>query len=284
MSENGIQLPPMPPGNGVALQKVFTSLGLRDIFRDISAGVADSSRNTGQSGPGIQAANGGNIATQASHTGVPAALPETAAHETIRQEDGYSHDNFGDDLQLWNSHAETEISYNNPESKNPSPYGLDTSPFGEVFGACTEALPDGRSQVNYEGPSIFDEGDATQSNGSNESLVDELSHRVGTLTIGPAGRTKLHGASLMFDVEKAKDPNLPSGNLEFLASSQAPSAATGTGPDVPEELQEHLVNQYFDWENPFSDIVDREIYTLAKARDRNGEATPYFSQALCNAM
>ena len=166
MSENGIQLPPMPPGNGVALQKVFTSLGLRDIFRDISAGVADSSRNTGQSGPGIQAANGGNIATQASHTGVPAALPETAAPETIRLEDGYSLDNFGDDLQLWNSHAETEISYNNPESKNPSPYGLDTSPFGEVFGACTEALPDGRSQVNYEGPSIFDEGTPHRATGA----------------------------------------------------------------------------------------------------------------------
>lgn len=283
MIEHGLQPPAMPPGNGIALQKVFTSLGLRDIFRDLSADMADTSRTTGWSGPATQTAGSGDMPTQESPIEISAALTEVAAHEHIPQEENYSYDGFGNDLQLWNSNAETEISYSTPGPKGPSPYTLDTSPFGEVF---TEAMPAGRSQVNYEGPSIFDEEDATQSNGSNESLVDELSHRVGTLTIGPAGRTKLHEASLMFDAEKAKNSTFSSGNLGFLAGPQSPPThgIGGSESDVPEELQEHLVNQYFDWENPFSDIVDREIYTLAKARCRNGEATPYFSQALCNAM
>lgn len=284
MSENGLQPPPMPPGNGAALRKVFTSLGLGDIFQDISANVADSSHTIARSDPATQPAGSGDPAPQQSSVEMPAAVPEVISYEPLRQEEGYSYDGFGSDLQTWNSHAETERSYSTPGPKGPSPYTLDTSPFGEVFGACTETMSDGRSRVNYEGPSIFDEEDATQSNGSNESLVDELSHRVGTLTIGPAGRTKLHGASLMFDVEKAKNSTFASGNSELFASSQATSTHGGSGSDIPEELQEHLVNQYFDWENPFSDIVDREIYTIAKARCSNGEATPYFSQALCNAM
>jgi hypothetical protein len=274
----------MPPDNGAALHKVFASLGLGDIFQDISANVADFSHTIARCGPLTQPAGSGDPAPQQSSVEMPAAVPEVISYEPLRQEDGYNYDGFGSDLQTWNSHAETEISYNTPGPKGPSPYTVDTSPFGEVFGACTEAMPDGRSRVDYEGPSIFDEEDATQSNGSNESLVDELSHRVGTLTIGPAGRTKLHGASLMFDVEKVKNSNFPFGNSDFLASSQSPTIHNGSGPEVPEELQEHLVNQYFDWENQFSDIVDREIYTLAKARYRNGEATPYFSQALCDAM
>lgn len=286
MIEYGLQPPAMPPGNGLALQKVFTSLGLRDILRDLSANIADTSRTTGRSGLATQTAGSGDMLAQASPIAIPVALTEVATHEQIPQEEHYNYDDFGNELQLWNSHAETEISNNTPGHKGPSPYTLDISPFEEVFGGSTEAMSAGRSQVNYEGPSIFDEEDAAQSNGSNESLVDELSHRVGTLTIGPSGRTKLHGASLMFDVEKATNSTFPSGNLEFLASSQSLSThgIGGSGSDVPEELQEHLVNQYFDWENPFSDIMDREIYTLAKARCKNGEASPYFSQALCNAM
>lgn len=284
MGENGVQPPPMPPENGVALQKVLTSLGLSDIFRDISANVAGSSRITGRSGLATQPTVNGDAVTQESPTELITAVSGAAANESISQENSYNFDVFGNDLQLWNSHAETEVSCSTSGPKGISPHDLDTSPFGDVFSACAEATSDGRSRVDYEGPSIFDEGDATLSNGSNESLVDELSHRVGTLTIGPEGRTKLHGASLMFDVEKAKHSNFPLVHSEFLASSQFSSTEHTIGSDVPEELQEHLVNQYFRCENPFSDVVDREIYTVAKARCRNGEATPYFSQALCNAM
>lgn len=284
MSENGLQPPPMPPENGIALQKVLTSLGLSDIFRDISGNVAGSSRITGRSGPAIQPPVNGDEGTQESLPGLITAVSGAAANESISQEDSFNLDVFGNDLQLWNSHAETEVSCSTSGPKGPSPHDLDTSPFGDVLSACAEAMPDGRSRVDYEGPSIFDEGDATLSNGSNESLVDELSHRVGTLTIGPEGRTKLHGASLMFDVEKAKHSNFPPVHSEFLASSDFSSTEQRIGSDVPEELQEHLVNQYFHCENPFSDVVDREIYTVAKARCRNGEATPYFSHALCNAM
>jgi hypothetical protein len=126
----------MPPGNGAALQKVFTSLGLCDIFQEISADVADSSRTTGRSGPAT--AGSGGSAPQRSSVDMTAAVPEVAAHELLRHEGSYSCDGFGSDLQPWNSHAETEMSYNNPGHKGPSPYTLDTSPFEEVFGACME--------------------------------------------------------------------------------------------------------------------------------------------------
>jgi len=281
MSENGLQPPSMPPGKSAALEKVFTSLGLHDVFREMSVEIPDSSRTTGST---AQSAPGGDSVTRQSPVGDPTAFPEIAAEDLSRQEDSYNYEGFGEDLRLWNSQADTEITCNTSGPKGPSPYDLDTSPFGEVPGPYADAMPSSRSRVSYEGPSIFDEENASQSNGSNESLVDELSHRVGTLTIGPAGRTKLRGASLMFNVEKAKDSVSPGGNSDFAGSAHVMPAQAGAGPDVPEELLEHLVNRYFDWENPFSDIVDREIYMLAKARRRSGEGTPYFSQALCDAM
>ena len=64
MSENGLQPPPMPPGNGAALRKVFTSLGLGDIFQDISANVADSSHTIARSDPATQPAGSGDPAPQ----------------------------------------------------------------------------------------------------------------------------------------------------------------------------------------------------------------------------
>lgn len=56
------------------------------------------------------------------------------------------------------------------------------------------------------------------------------------------------------------------------------------GLKVPQGLQEHLTNLYFDWENESSDIVDKQMYNEAKAKAQRGEDTAYYSEALSNAM
>jgi hypothetical protein len=279
LTSNGIQPPPMPPGKSAALEEVFGSLGLPNVLRD---SLVESVDPLGATGPETSLMSSDITSLHQSSTEFPAAPLAVDGHDSLQQEERHECEDFGNDLQLWNSCGNAQISHHTSGLEEPSPHILAISPHQEVFGASADTVSSTQSRVNYEGPSIFDADDASQSNGSNESLVDELSHRVGVLTIGPEGRTKLRGPSLMFNVEKAKDSRSPVSNFEFIAHSR--STQSGRGPDVPDELQDHLVGQYFDFENLFYDIVDREIYTLAKARYDQGQATPYFSQALCNAM
>jgi hypothetical protein len=279
MTSNGLQPPPMPPGKSAALGEVFASLGLQNALRDSLVESADTLSATD---PATRLMDSDITALHQSPIEFPAAPLTVDAHDSFRQEERHECESFGNDLQLWSSCGNAEIPHHTSGLENTSPHILDISPHQKVFGASADTMSSTQSRVNYEGPSIFDADDASQSNGSNESLVDELSHRVGVLTIGPEGRTKLRGPSLIFNVEKAKDSRSPVSNFEFLAHSR--STQTGRGPNVPDELQDHLVGQYFDWENLFYDIVDREIYILAKARHDQGQATPYFSQALCSAM
>lgn len=285
MSDNALQPPPMPPAKGAALKKILASLGLHDAVRDILAEGADGSEPSPQAArPATQSTDRGDAGLWQSPMESSAAIARVLTHDSARQEESGYDTGFGNDLQLWDSHGDIEPPYNSAGLKVPTPYTSDASPLDEVLGVNADTVSSTQSRVDYEGPSIFNEGDTSEGGGSNESLVDELSHRVGTLTIGHAGRTKLRGPSLMFDVGKGKDSEISGDHWEPLKHAASPSTQSGSGPDVPEELQEHLVNQYFDWENPSSDLADREIYTLAKAQYRKGEETPYFSQALCSAM
>jgi hypothetical protein len=273
MISNGLQPPPMPPGRGAALKEVFVSLGLPNALRDISVESADP---LSAADPATQLTRSEDTALYQSPIEYLTVPPRVAAHDPLRQEERHEYDSFGNNLLLWDSHGKTQVPYNTSGLKDTSPYTLDISPHH------VDTVSSNQSRVNYEGPSIFDADDASQSNGSNESLVDELSHRVGILTIGPEGRTKLRGPSLIFNVEKAKDTKSPISKFESLAHSRP--TQIGRELQVPDDLQERLVSQYFDRENLFYDIVDREINTQAQARQNHGHATPYFSQALCSAM
>lgn len=119
---------------------------------------------------------------------------------------------------------------------------------------------------------------------SHESLIDELSHRVGTLTIGPAGRTKLHGPSAILNVG---EPSVPGAPTQQATTATCVLSSTGhncSALEVPEKLEEQLVNSFFNFENPFSHIVDRSMYEKAKAEDQREEDTAYYSKALVHAM
>jgi hypothetical protein len=59
----------------------------------------------------------------------------------------------------------------------------------------------------------------------------------------------------------------------------------GIGKSVPPDLEAHLLNLYFTWHNPSFDVVDRKMYEEAKQRWQDEmEETPYYSEALTNAM
>lgn len=111
-----------------------------------------------------------------------------------------------------------------------------------------------------------------------EGLVEELSDRVGTLRIGPGGKTRFCGPTSTF-------------NLADIALSDSheatpvnPAYISGFEEEIPAELENHLLNLYFTWQDPSIHVVDREVYEDARKKWINREETAFYSEALRNAM
>ncbi|RHZ61380.1 hypothetical protein CDV55_101702 [Aspergillus turcosus] len=111
-----------------------------------------------------------------------------------------------------------------------------------------------------------------------EGLVDEISDRVGTLKIGPGGKTRFYGPTSTFNLRE-----MPSSD-SYEAGQPSPTYHSGSEEEIPAAVEDHLLDLYFSWQNPSFHVVDRHIYEEAKEKWNNMEETPYYSEALRNAM
>lgn len=270
----------MPPEKSNTLKKLLGSLGLHDAAEAMSKTPADPKQHYNSSlSPSI---HGTGIEIHPSPNDSVSAAAENVPQDSTEEDNVYHDNTFGSDLRLWESNASAENFATIPAFDDRALEPLDKVPLPELGVDNYDHGTEIQSFVDLGGDS-YTKGDCSEGRSSNESLVDELSHRVGTLTVGPDGRTKLHGPSSIFNIEQVQAQG---GSDKFATRSRHTdtSKESQDGSAVPEELQEHLIKLYFDWVNPFSDFVDREIYMLAKAQSDVGKDTAYFSRALCNAM
>lgn len=156
-----------------------------------------------------------------------------------------------------------------------------TSPSG-TLGTSFEEIPEPLSPEPSDNNSTFVE-DTSDSEGI-DSLTDELSDRVGTLRIGPGGQTHFCGPTSNFNL-----PNMPiSDTFESYRKAKHDVLQRldrlGCNIEIPASLEEHLINLYFSWQNPFFHVVDRRIYEEAKVKWLDMKDTPFYSEALRNAM
>lgn len=123
-----------------------------------------------------------------------------------------------------------------------------------------------------------------------ESLIDEVSDRVGALRIGPGGKTHFCGPTSTFNLTAtldSEDSDVRSA-VEMRSTIETLSLRDpdhfGADAEIPPALEEHLINLYFSWQDPSFHIVDRKMYEVAKAKWQNMEETPFYSEALRFAM
>lgn len=136
-----------------------------------------------------------------------------------------------------------------------------------------------QSQAPREAGSVARDCDSTQ------TLVKQLSDRVGSLCIGAGGQVRYHGPTSNFNLVDMGPPD----NLTVHRSvrDHGPDYLNrlDMGKEVPPDLEEHLINLYFSWQDPAFHVVKRGMYQKAKMRWRDeAEDTPYFSESLVNAM
>ena len=161
----------------------------------------------------------------------------------------------------------------NPSNESTPPFMTDASAFGNT------------SHKDQHSPSegsicIIEEGDA-----ETESLVDQLSERIGSLQIGPGGQIRYYGATSNYNLVEMPTPDNLTVHRTVRNNGQEHLERLELGRDVPEDLENHLTNLYFAWQDPTFHAVNRKLFESAKTLWRDDkEDTPYFSEALQNSM
>lgn len=283
MRNHGLDPPPMPSEKDDALRKMLGSLGLRSLLEDpyVQSDVLPAEQlPNGAANLESQAAN---VALQAPDRPLTAENPSGTSEMAIQEPYMFNQADLTGDLSLWLSQTNDDSTVADPASTSTFPEGSEEF-FPEGFpGSNSCSLSDNPVHSGFPNVNQADDAFQTERSSSHESLVDELSHRVGTLTIAPAGRIKLCGPSTIMRNTRENAPDDPQG--QTLVSKGPHLRWDGElGSSVPEQLQARLEDLYFEFENPFSDIIDREIYENSKQRYSTGEDSSWFSEALRNAM
>lgn len=118
-----------------------------------------------------------------------------------------------------------------------------------------------------------------------EEIVHRLSDRMGSLQIGSDGQVRYYGPTSHFNLLRMPTPDKLTIHRNVRKDGQDYLYRMGIGKSVPPDLEAHLLNLYFTWHNPSFDVVDRKMYEEAKQRWQDEmEETPYYSEALTNAM
>ncbi|KAF6785049.1 hypothetical protein CSOJ01_15650 [Colletotrichum sojae] len=120
---------------------------------------------------------------------------------------------------------------------------------------------------------------------STEELVDRLSDRIGSLQIGSDGHIRYYGPTSNFNLVQMPAPDNMTVHRTVRNDRQEYLNRLDIGKDVPPDIEEHLVDLYFTWQDPTSHVVQSEMYENAKVQWRDGMLnTPYYSEALRNSI
>ncbi|CAM1510981.1 Fc.00g084940.m01.CDS01 [Cosmosporella sp. VM-42] len=177
--------------------------------------------------------------------------------------------------------------WSNPEDPHFSfqpafPFGTDTLGGILPFDSSASNKPPERTQL----PNCPPQSDEGQSDTENtEALVDQLSDRVGALQIGPGGQVRYYGPTSNFNLVEMPAPDNLTVHRTVRNDGQEYLDRLGIGKEVPPELEEHLANLYFAWQDPAFHVVNRGMFEAARViwREKK-EDTPYYSEALQNSI
>lgn len=168
-----------------------------------------------------------------------------------------------------------------------------TSDSSEVQQFCGSASPSGTLVATLEDtPEAFSpvlSGNNGLMEGSSntddiEGLIDELSNSVGTLRIGPGGQTHFCGPTSNFNLADMPDSETIDSHRKVQNGVLRCLDYLGTTGEALASLEDHLINLYFTWQDPFFHVVDRRIYEEAKDKWFDTGDTPFYSESLKNSM
>ncbi|KAF4464335.1 hypothetical protein FALBO_8836 [Fusarium albosuccineum] len=313
IDENSLEPPPMPKEEQAAVTKVLGHLKLthtfasKDAARPPSNSAVSPHQSPEQGQPSSTDQSNPDTNGNATVGSLPPPLGPLPAWDNI---DDLTHpalvqaDIMGppkaigdpDDLQvigrptpddqLTGSLAVNPPSWtwSNPEEPNfnfQPPFSLDSDTLGGMLPFPT---PGSNEHHSIKLPSRPGSDEAISDTESTEALVDQLSDRIGSLQIGPGGQVRYYGPTSNFNLVEMPAPDNLTVHRTVRNDGQEYLDRLGLGKTVPSELEEHLVNLYFAWQDPAFHVVNRAMYEEGKVNYEKKEDTPYYSESLLNSI
>ncbi|KAH6971311.1 fungal-specific transcription factor domain-containing protein [Ilyonectria destructans] len=305
ITDNGLQPPPMAKGDEAALVRVFSHLKLTHTF---GAAYASAEPLPTNKTPSHQSPNQYHMLDQSqSHqdrprdsvTGQPLnhhspprpacdnvseELPTrldqgemaVSLNEIDLQQSGQHTPNNQPQNWMWNVAGDLNFNFQPPIT-------VDTEALGGILPFSTPSADEQQEDTRLAGLQQTDE--AVSDTESTEALIDKLSERVGSLRIGPSGQIRYYGPFSNFNLMDIPTRDTPSSYRNIRSDGQEYLDHLDIGKEVPMQLEDHLENLYFAWQDPALHVVDRATFEEAKINWRlNQKDTPYYSEALQNSM
>ncbi|KAL4761567.1 transcription factor domain-containing protein [Aspergillus foveolatus] len=132
-----------------------------------------------------------------------------------------------------------------------------------------------------------EDSDSGEEDEAEKDVIEQISHRIGTLKIAGDGHLRFFGAT----------SNLNLVDVSATQQRQRPDARTvrhdgqdilnhlRVGQSVDQALEDHLLELYFTWQNCSTYVVDKDMYYTARQKWREEfDDTPFYSEVLTNAM
>lgn len=119
-----------------------------------------------------------------------------------------------------------------------------------------------------------------------DNITSSLSTRMGSLQIAEDGQLRYYGPTSNLHLYHAGLHSLSRSTIRHVATEGAQVLArAGLDHPVPLDVERHLAELYFAWEDPAIHVVDEEVFFLEKQKWKSGHTnTPYYSETLNNAM
>ncbi|KAJ5726130.1 uncharacterized protein N7483_007487 [Penicillium malachiteum] len=301
INENGLEPPLLPLEKEKSLRKILESLGMDELSPRLETTLSKESeieRSVNHSSdpkslptdPYVKAPVPGNM-LQASEfileTGTQLNLsrPTSPPHHSTASENfglpvgkdkqSPTQDSPDSILTAWDFDLGVETCITIPPLDSDDFLNLSPSDMLSMEGDALMALLQ---------PASKEDEQRSESSTDIEDIIDEISNRVGTLRISPGGNTQFRGPISAFNLPGVIHCEEPDERPHPRGLSVENQDSLGSESKISPELEEHLLNLYFCWQDPSSHTVDRRIYEDAKVKWQNTEETSFYSDALRCAL
>ncbi|KAE8380468.1 fungal-specific transcription factor [Aspergillus bertholletiae] len=140
------------------------------------------------------------------------------------------------------------------------------------------------SQVNQNASAPLPEPNDNDSD-SDEEVTNQMSCRLGRLQLTHHGQLRYFGSTSNLTLLDALVGVVPPSPRSFQRDEQEVLENADLNINVDEELERHLIELYFAWQDPWLHAVDMDVFWKAQSRFLDeGSPTQYYSRALSNAM
>jgi hypothetical protein len=145
------------------------------------------------------------------------------------------------------------------------------------------------SSITYhsdEDDQCADTGIETEQQSHDDSIVDQLSARMGSFQIAEDGQLRYFGPTSnlhilhngLFSLSRPLIRSMRTEGPEILKRA-------GLGQYVDPEVEKYLARLYFAWEDPAIHVVDEDMYYGEQCKWNSGQGgSPFYSETLKNAM